>query len=108
MNIVKYTSLAAANFTVQPAPITLFNLIEATNPGFKEKVSNNNIQLNSMRIYVHSGIVGFRFDGNLVSTTAFIGMEEAQHLLENCDLSKVSLIGIDGEANLTIQIGQIY
>ena len=108
MNIVKYTQLAVANFTIPEVPTTLLKLIEASNPGFKERVRKNDIQLNSMRIYVHSGIAGFRFDGILVSNTTFIGMEEGQHLLENCSLSEVSLLGIDGEVNLTIQIGQIH
>lgn len=106
MNIVNYKPLEEANITVL-APITLYDLIEASNPGFKEQIRKDNIQLNSLRIHVHIGLIGFRFDGIMVSPTTFIGVEEAQHLLENCDLTKVSVCGVEESSIATIQIGHI-
>lgn len=107
MNIVNYVTLKIANITATTDPKPLLDLIEEFNPGIKDRIKNNTIQLNSMRVYVKSGSAGFRFDGNLVSQDTYIGVDESQHLLENCPLENVSVCGIGGDASFTIQIGHI-
>lgn len=106
MNVVKYIQILKANFDITTAT-SLYDLIETGEPGFKERMKNSAINGSAIRVYVHSGTLGLRFDGVLPTSTSHIPVVEEQHLIENCDLTQIHLIGIDGTANATIQIGHI-
>ena len=106
-NVVHYKQLRSATFTLDTTSKTLYDLIESLNSGFKAEAKTLKTKLNAIRIYIHSGVVGMKFDGTMVSQTSFIGIAEEQQLLENADLTLMSIVGVGGAAEITIQIGTI-
>lgn len=62
MNIIDYKQLKTARLTATTTPKNLFDFIEESNPGFKLSIKDKAVQLNSLRIYMHSVLAGFRFD----------------------------------------------
>jgi len=105
-NIAHYVAIKNNSFTVSTAT-KLIDLIETSNPGWKESLGKRFPALNSFRLYVGSGDVGIRLDGPLATETTSLVVAEGQHFIENCDLAKVSLVGVGGDAEVALFVAQI-
>ena len=106
-NTVTYKSIKNAVLTIPSTPTNLIDAIEAANPGWKGSLGKRFYTLNSFRVYVNSGTLGLRFDGVIATEAASAKVVEEQHFIENCDLSRVSLIGAGGDAEIFVQVGNI-
>lgn len=108
-NIAIYTKIPTPGLTANSESKTLFDLISESNQDFIENLeaSNKLHLLNTFRVFVSSGTLGIMFDGNPVTQTTFIGVFTNQHFIENCDLKKVQVLGIGGDAVFTLQLAHI-
>jgi hypothetical protein len=107
-NTVVYQSIKNAELTIiNGTAVKLFEAIEAANPGWRETMGKRLYALNSFRLYVASGTLGIRFDGVLATVAGSIKVDQEINFIENCDLSKVSLIGAGIDAEIFIQVGSI-
>jgi len=105
-NVAAYVDIKYSTFQITNS-IKLLKLIETANPGIRKMLGKRFFSLNSFRVYVNAGTVGIRLGGALATSDASLKIVEKQHFIENCDLSKVSLIGIDGPVDVFIEIANI-
>jgi hypothetical protein len=106
-NTVTYKGIKNAVLTISSTPIKLMDAIEAANPGWKGSLGKRFYTLNSFRVYVNSGTLGLRFDGVMATEAASAKVVEEQHFIENCDVPQVSLVGVGGDAEIFVQVGNI-
>jgi hypothetical protein len=106
-NIAVYKRIVNNSFTVTGTSTKLFDLIETLNPNYKKNLGKNREAVNAFRVYVISGTLGIMLDGSPVTPTSYLGVEETQHFIENCDLNKVQFAGIGGDATFVLQISHI-
>ncbi len=91
-------------FRLDATEINLYKSIVAVIPGYLKRKLDT---ANALRIYVHSGTMGILIDGNKATQTNCLKITEEQHFVENVDPKTISLIGVGGDAIVTIQLGEI-
>ena len=104
-SIVTYKALNNPLLTATATATKLFDLIEASNPGFKKSLDSWHFSLNTVRINVKTGVLGIRVDGVKATQDANLSIAAESHFIENSDVAKMSLIGVGGDATFVVQIG---
>jgi len=104
-SIVTYKALNNPLLTATATATKLIDLIEAANPSFNKSLESWPFSLNTVRINVKTGTLGIRVDGGRATQDANLAIAAESHFIENSDISKMSLIGVGGDATFVVQIG---